>query len=79
VKFEPEIVRHFQPKNWKEGRFRRGDIWERTATESYIVDTSIGMAAAAAYKSLLTKTTGAGVVARRLAKDKVLQYISAVT
>jgi hypothetical protein len=79
VKFEPEIVRHFhkQPTTWKEDRFRRGDIWVRTSTESYIIDTSIGMAAAAAYKSLITKTTGAGVVARKLAKDKVLQYISA--
>ena len=78
VKFEPEIVRHFhkQPKNWKEDRFRRGDLWIRTAKESYIIDTSIGMAAAAAHKSLYTNTTGAGVVARKLAKDKVLQYVS---
>lgn len=81
IKYEPEIVRHFhkQPKNWKEDRFRRGDLWIRTSKESYIIDTSIGMAAAAAHKSLITKKTGAGAVARKLAKDKVLQYISAFT
>jgi hypothetical protein len=81
VKFEPEIVRHFhkQPKNWKEDRFRRGDLWIRTAKESYIIDTSIGLAAAAAHTSLFSKDTRAGAVARKLAKDKVLQYISAFT
>ena len=79
VRFEPEIVRHFhkQPKNWKEDRFRRGDLWVRTAKESYIIDTSIGMAAAASHKSLITKSSGSGAVARKLAKDKVLQYVSA--
>jgi hypothetical protein len=78
VRFEPEIVRHFhkQPKNWKEDSLRRGDLWIRTATESYILDTSIGMAAAASYQSLYASTERAGVVARKLAKDKVLQYVS---
>ena len=80
VRFEPEIVRHFhkQPKNWKEDRFRRGDLWVRTATESYIIDTSIGMAAAASHKSFITKSSGSGAVARKLAKDKVVTPISFV-
>ena len=76
-----QIVRHFhkQPKNWKEDKSRRGDLWIRTARESYIVDTSIGLAAAAAHASLYSNDKKAGAVARKLAKDKVLQYVSAFT
>jgi len=79
VKFEPEIVRHFhkQPKKWKEDGLRRGDLWIRTSTESYIIDTSLGLAAAASNASAYSNSPRAGAVARKLAKDKVLQYVSA--
>ena len=81
VKYEPEIVRHFhkQPKNWKEDARRRGDLWVRTATESYIIDTSVGLAGAARADQLANANTMAGVVARKLRKDKILQYITAFT
>ena len=77
VKFEPEIVRHFhkQSKDWKKDARRRGDLWVRTSSESYIIDTSIGLAAAASAPT--AANTKAGVVARKLAKDKTLQYVSA--
>ena len=51
----------------------------RTATESYIIDTSVGLAGAARADQLANANTMAGVVARKLRKDKILQYITAFT
>ena len=79
IRFEPFIVNHFhkQPKDWKRDGRRRGDLHVRTATENYIIDTSVGLAAAASAPA--AANTKAGVVARKLAKDKVVQYISTFT
>ena len=76
IRFEPSIVRHFhkQPKNWKQDGWRRGDLHVRTATMNYIIDTSVGLAAAASAPA--AANTKAGVVAQKLARDKVVQYVS---
>ena len=79
IRFEPSIVRHFhkQPKDWKRDGLRRGDLHVRTATANYIIDTSVSLAAAASAPA--AANTKAGVVARKLAQNKVLQYVSTFT
>jgi hypothetical protein len=77
ITFEPSIVKHFhkQPHDWKKDGRRRGDLRVRTATAHYIIDTSVGLAAAASAPSAANKQ--AGVVARKLAKAKVVEYTGA--
>ena len=74
VRFEPSIVRHFhkQPFDWKKDARRKGDLHVRTDKENYIIDTSIGLAAAASAPS--AANTMAGAVARLIAKFKVAWY-----
>jgi hypothetical protein len=74
VRFEPSIVRHFhkQPFDWKKDARRRGDLQVRTEKENYIVDTSIGLAAAASAPP--ASNTKAGGVAELLEKKKVAWY-----
>jgi hypothetical protein len=76
IRDEPSIVRHFhkQPYNWKKHARDRGDLHVRTSTENYIIDTTIGSAAAASAPSAANHT--AGVVAEKLAKGKVVHYTS---
>ena len=76
VRFEPWLVQHFhkQPHNWKQDSKRRADLHIRTDTENYIIDTSLGLAAAASAPA--AANTKAGVVARKLAEDKVVYYTS---
>ena len=79
IRFEPSVVQHFhkRPKNWKRDGRRRADLHVQTATENFIIDTSVGLAGAASV--LASFYTKAGVLARKLAKDKVVQYVSAYT
>jgi hypothetical protein len=65
---------HKQPHDWKKDARRRGDLHVRTATENYIIDTSIGSAAAATAPP--EANYKAGSVARKLAKEKVVHYTS---
>ena len=79
IRFEPSVVQHFhkRPKNWKRDARRRADLHVQTATDNFIIDTSVGLAGAASV--LASFYTKAGVLARKLAKDKVTQYVSAYT
>ena len=74
IRFEPSIVRDFhkQPFNWKMDARRRGDLQVRSATANYIIDTSVGSAAAASAPP--AANFKAGSVARQLAQNKVVHY-----
>ena len=78
IRFEPSVVKHFhkRPKDWKKDSRRRADLHIRTSKKNYLLDTSVGLAGAT---SVVDKTYSVGSVARKLAKDKVIQYTSAFT
>jgi hypothetical protein len=76
IRDEPSIVQHFhkQPRDWKKDARRRGDLHVQTPTANYIIDTSIGSAAAESAPPAANNK--AGVVAKQLADQKVVHYTS---